>query len=143
MRPPKVVLYVDANEDELSRRSFVLETRGFRVVRASTAPQAMAELEREGRGAVSVLLTEYDQLGDATERLMHSAQAFDPEVRTLLTSRLALKENPTTSAAVFLPRAAGMAELLERLRVLSARKRGPQKMPLGVKFVKLSPAVVA
>jgi len=47
MRPKKTILCVDDNEQALSVRKFMLETRGYRVLTAASSQQAL-ELFREG-----------------------------------------------------------------------------------------------
>ena len=47
MRPKKTILCVDDNEQALSVRKFMLETRGYRVLTASSSAQAL-EIFREG-----------------------------------------------------------------------------------------------
>jgi two-component system response regulator CpxR len=47
MRPKKTILCVDDNEQALSVRKFLLETRGYRVLTASSSEHAL-ELFRDG-----------------------------------------------------------------------------------------------
>ena len=42
MRPKKTILCVDDNEQVLSVRTFLLETRGYRIIAANTAQEALA-----------------------------------------------------------------------------------------------------
>ena len=46
MRPKKVILCVDDNEQALSVRTFLLETRGYRVITASSSKEALEILQR-------------------------------------------------------------------------------------------------
>ena len=55
MKPKKTILCVDDNEQYLSIRKILLETRGYRVVACSTGAQA---LEAFGRGGVDLVLTD-------------------------------------------------------------------------------------
>ncbi len=42
MRPKKVILYVEFDEQNLSTLSFSLETNGYRVLRAATYTEGLA-----------------------------------------------------------------------------------------------------
>ena len=48
MRPKKKILCVDDNEQALSVRKFVFETKGYRVLPATSAQEALEIFEREG-----------------------------------------------------------------------------------------------
>ena len=41
MRPKKTILCVDDNEQVLSVRTFLLETRGYRIIAVNTAQEAL------------------------------------------------------------------------------------------------------
>ena len=41
MRPKKTILCVDNNEQVLSVRTFLLETRGYRIIAVNTAQEAL------------------------------------------------------------------------------------------------------
>ena len=103
MRPKKVILCVDDNEQTLSVRTFLLETRGYRVINASTSQQALEILERTVPGTLDLLIADLLLPGMAGNALVRRAKQM-------------------------LPKGAGTAaELLEKIRVLVARKRGPKK----------------
>ncbi len=63
MRPRKVILCVDSNEQALSVRKFMLETRGYRVV---CVLQAQAALERFEAGGVDMVLSDLTPVWMAT-----------------------------------------------------------------------------
>ena len=94
MRPKKVILCVDDNEQELSVLSFMLSTNGYRVVSACT-----------GQDAIGIFGQNQVDLGDPQKMggEMHTADA------------LLAKRNCSPQ------------ELLERIKVMSVRKRGPRK----------------
>ncbi len=58
MRPRKTILCVENNEQVLSVRKFMLETRGYRVVGMTTAPSALEYLEGAMPGSVDLLLAD-------------------------------------------------------------------------------------
>lgn len=131
MRPRRVVLCVDADEGELTRRKYVLETRRpYTVLRSSSGLSALELLRQLPPGTVAVLVTECD-LGGAMdgEELVAQVRAIDPSVRSLVTSRT--RAGWVSLADVYLPKSAvlGNAELLERIKILARRTTGPKREP--------------
>jgi two-component system response regulator CpxR len=132
MRPKKVVLCVNSNADRLGQRVFLLETHGRRVARARTATQALTMLRRTMPGTFDLLMMDLP-LPDLTGETLRSARRMHPAMRTLIigdTNALTVDYQ----ADVFLPKGvASPAEVIERVRILLCRKRGPQpqKKPVG------------
>jgi two-component system response regulator CpxR len=125
MRPKKTILCVDDNEQALSVRKFMLETRGYRVLTASSSAQAL-EIFREG-GIDLVLSDLIMPLMDGNE-LVRRMKELAPEVPAILISGSVKAFDRANRADAFLPKGACSAvELLERIRVMVARKRGPKK----------------
>jgi CheY-like chemotaxis protein len=125
MRPKKTILCVDDNEQALSVRKFMLETRGYRVLTASSSAQAL-EIFREG-GIDLVLSDLIMPLMDGNE-LVRRMKDLAPEVPAILISGSVKAFDRANRADAFLPKGACSAvELLERIRVMVARKRGPKK----------------
>ena len=129
MKPKKTILCVDDNEQSLSIRKILLETRGYRVVACNSGELA---LEAFRRGGVDLVLTDLIMPGVDGSRLIEEIKNLSPQTPTVLISgRIKIYERETL-ADVFLPK--GMyepMELLERIRVLLVRKRGP-KRPLEI-----------
>jgi two-component system response regulator CpxR len=125
MKPKKTILCVDDNEQLLSIRKVILETRGYRVVTANSAREA---LEIFKAGPVDLVLTDLVMPEvDGTE-LINKIKAISPQTPAILFSGKIRIYERDTLADVFLPK--GMyapAELLERIRLLLVRKRGPKR----------------
>ena len=125
MKPKRTILCVDDNEQSLSIRKIMLETRGYRVICCTTAEQA---LEIFSLGGVDLVLSDVLMPGmDGTE-LVSRIKAISPAVPTILFSGKIKVYEKDTQADIFLPK--GMyapAELLERIRLMLVRKRGPKK----------------
>jgi DNA-binding response OmpR family regulator len=128
MRPKKVILCVDADEQRLSRRVFLLETRGYRVLRAASGAAALKVLHNSLPLAIDLLLTDLILLDMAGNELVRRTKRMHPEMRTIITSDTVSSFDPASTADVFLPSSTNTAELLERIRILMVRKRGPRKM---------------
>ena len=129
MRPRKVILAVDDNEQILSVRSFLLDTRGYRVIQATNAAEALEVLRATPPGGLDLLLTDLLLPGMDGNELARRARALHPDLPTLIVSGTVNAPDRASSAQGFLPKGACTpAELLERVRVLVARKRGPKKI---------------
>jgi len=128
MRPKKVILCVDDNEQVLSVRTFLLETRGYRVLCALTSTEALEILERTTPGTLDLLIADLLLPGMDGNELVRRAKQMHPLLPTLIVSGTVSTYDRALAADAFLPKgAASPAELLERIRVLVARKRGPKK----------------
>ena len=128
MRPKKVILCVDDNEQVLSVRTFLLETRGYRVLQASTAQAALEILESVIPGTLDLLIADLLLPGMDGNELVRRAKQMHPLLPTLIVSGTVTSLDRALAADAFLPKGASSAvELLERIRILVARKRGPKK----------------
>lgn len=125
MKPKRTILCVDDNEQSLSIRKILLETRGYRVCACTKAEDA---LEIFKKGGVDLVLTDLVMPGFDGSRLIQEIKALSPETPAILLSGKIRIYDRDTQADVFLPK--GMyapAELLERIRLLLIRKRGPKR----------------
>jgi two-component system response regulator CpxR len=128
MRPKKVILCVDDNETALSVRTFLLETRGYRVLTAQTSQDALEILERTVPGTLDLLIADLLLPGMDGYELVRRAKQMHPTLPALIVSGTVAAADRALAADAFLPKGAGTAsELLERIRLLVARKRGPKK----------------
>jgi CheY-like chemotaxis protein len=128
MRPKKVILCVDDNEQTLSVRTFLLETCGYRVLNATTSQHALDILERTVPGTLDLLIADLLLPGMDGNELVRRAKQMHPTLPALIVSGTVAAFDRALAADAFLPKGAGTAaELLERVRVLVARKRGPKK----------------
>ena len=125
MKPKRTILCVDDNEQSLSIRKVMLETRGYRVLAYSDAQQA---LNRFTQGGVDLVLTDLVMPGIDGSKLVQSVKGLSPETPAILLSGKVKIYEYETGADIFL--AKGMyapADLLERIRLLLVRKRGPKR----------------
>lgn len=125
MKPKKTILCVDDNEQALSIRKILLETRGYRVLACKSSEQG---LEAFRRGGVDLVLTDLLMPGMDGSRLIEEIKRVSPQTPAVLISGHTKIYERETLADLFLPK--GMyepAELLERIRLLLVRKRGPKR----------------
>ena len=125
MRPRKTILCVDDNEQCLSVRKFMLETRGYKVLTALSGQQA---LEMYQLGGIDLVLSDLIMPGMDGNELIHRMKAIQCDVPMILMSGSVKAYERATHADAFLPKGAcSPVEVLERIRVMIARKRGPKK----------------
>lgn len=126
MRPKKTILCVDDNEQGLAVRKFLLETRGYRVVTAVSAHEAIDVLRN---GGVDLVLGDLIMPRMDGNEMVNHMKEIAPEVPMLLVSGTVKAFERACHADAFLPKGTSSpAELLERIRVMIARKRGPKKV---------------
>ena len=126
MKPKRTILCVDDNEQALSIRKVLLETRGYRVVACTSAREAL-EVFRT-RGGIDLVLADLLMPEMDGSKLIDEIKAASPETPAILLSGKVKICDRDTRADAFLPK--GMyapAELLERIRLLLIRKRGPKR----------------
>jgi CheY-like chemotaxis protein len=126
MKPKRTILCVDDNEQSLSIRKVLLETRGYRVLTYSKGEEA---LERFKKGGIDLLLTDLSMPGLDGSKLIQAAKAISPQTPAILLSGKNKLYDHNTQADVFLSKSMyAPVELLERIRVLLIRKRGPKRV---------------
>jgi CheY-like chemotaxis protein len=130
MRPKKTILCVDDNEQVLSVRTFLLETRGYRIIAANTAQEALEVLERSLPGTLDLILCDLLMPQMDGNELVRRAKQLHQGLPAMIVSGTVNAFDRALHADVFLPKGASSpAEMIERIRVLVARKRGPKKAP--------------
>ena len=125
MKPKKTILCVDDNDQLLSIRKVILETRGYRVLSCGSGAEAV-KLFRENE--VDLVLTDLVMPDVDGSELIEQIKAIAPHTPAILFSGKIKIYERDTRADVFLPK--GMyapAELLERIRIMLIKKRGPKR----------------
>ena len=126
MKPKRTILCVDDNEQTLSHRKIMLETRGYRVASFSRGEDAV---ERFKQGGIDLVITDMAMPGLDGPQLIATVKNISPQTPAILISSKVRIYDHESQADVFL--AKGMynpADLLERIRLLLIRKRGPKRM---------------
>lgn len=126
MRPKKVILCVDDNEQELSVLKFTLETNGYRVLAAGSGQEAIAAFTAALQIDLVLADTHMPQMSgiQLAERLKRM-RAHVPML--LLGDAQAPGGEIHAADAVMARKNCTSFELLERVKLMSARKRGPRK----------------
>ncbi|MGO8758467.1 MAG: response regulator [Terracidiphilus sp.] len=126
MRPKKVILCVNDNVQELSVQRFMLATNGYRVLAASNGQEAIAVFATAPQIDLVLADTKMPQMTGV--QLAERLKRLRPSVPMIL-----FGESPSVSGeihaadAVLARKNCSTLELLERIKVMSARKRGPRK----------------
>jgi DNA-binding response OmpR family regulator len=126
MKPKRTILCVDDNEQSLSHRKIVLETRGYRV---ASFTRGEAALERFLQGGVDLVIADMAMPGLDGPQLIARIKDASPQTPAILISSKVRIYSHDSRADVFLTK--GMyspADLLERVRQLLVRKRGPRRL---------------
>jgi two-component system response regulator CpxR len=125
MRPKKIILCVDDNEQDLSILKFMLSTNGYRVVSANNGPDA---IDIFADTAVDLVLSDYampQMNGDQLVIRLKQIASHVPMI--LLGDPQKMGDQLHGADALLAKKNYTPHELLERIKVMSARKRGPRK----------------
>jgi two-component system response regulator CpxR len=126
MKPKRTILCVDDDERSLSIRKVLLETRGYRVITCAD-PECAVEMMR--RGGIDLVLTDLMMPKLNGARLIDQLKAIAPDTPALLFSGSMSCCSEDHVADAWLPKGEfAPMELLERIRVLLIRKRGPKRI---------------
>ncbi len=125
MRPKKVILCVNHNEQELSVLKFMLSTNGYRVVSASTGQEAIGVFKE---APVDLVLAEFAMPQMTGKQLVERLKGIAAHVpMILLGDPQAMSGGLQMADAQLAKKNCTSQELLERIKIMSARKRGPRK----------------
>lgn len=126
MKPKRTILCVDDNDQSLSHRKILLQTRGYKVAAFSRGEEA---LERFAQGGIDLVIADVAMPGLDGSQLVAKIKEQSPATPAILISSKVRIYDHDSKADVFLTK--GMyapADLLERIRLLLIRKRGPKAM---------------
>lgn len=125
MRPKKIILCVDNNEQELSVLKFMLATNGYRVLSATNGPDAIAQFAET---AVDLVLADSSMPQMSGSQLVGRLKQIASHVPMILLGDPQRMNGQMHAAdALLAKKNCSPQELLERIKVMSARKRGPRK----------------
>jgi len=124
MKPKRTILCVDDNDQNLSIRKVMLETRGYRVITSSDAEQA---LEIFRRGGIDLVLADLVLPGRDGNSLVDEIKNLSPQTPAILVSgRIRMWDRDLRADAFMSKGSYSPMDLLERIRLLLVKKRGPK-----------------
>ena len=107
MRPKKTILCVDDNEQILSVRTFLLQTRGYRVIAVPTPREALETIADATPGTYDLLLCDLLMPGMDGWAVLSTLKA-DPDLRKVPVVLMTIMEDKDVGfalgAADFLPK---------------------------------------
>jgi CheY-like chemotaxis protein len=125
MRPKKIILCVDDNEQELSVLKFMLATNGYRVVSAHSGQEAIGIFADT---PVDLVISDFAMPQMNGDQLVIRLKQIASHVPMILLGDPHKMGDQAHCADVLLPKKnCSPQELLERIKIMSARKRGPRK----------------
>jgi two-component system, OmpR family, response regulator CpxR len=124
MRPKKVILCVDDNEQDLSILKFLLTTHGYKVVSAVTGQEAIGVFSGL---QVDLVLASFGLPQMNGGQLVERLKRITPHVPMILLGDQQAGSQIHVADAMVAKKNCSPLELLERIKVMSARKRGPRK----------------
>lgn len=125
MRPKKVILCVDDNEQDLSVLKFMLSTNGYRVLSANNGQEAIAIF---GDQLVDLVLTDLSMPQMTGDQLIRRLKQMAAHIPMVLMGDPQKMDGQIHAADAFVSKKnCSPLELLECIKQKSARKRGPRK----------------
>ena len=125
MRPKKVILCVDNNEQELSVLKFMLSTNGYKVVAATNGQEAIGAFQAN---QVDLVLADFNMQPMKGDQLVHRLKGIASHVPMILLGDTQMTGGEIHVADVLIGKKnCSPQDLLERIKIMSARKRGPRK----------------
>jgi two-component system, OmpR family, response regulator CpxR len=125
MRPKKVILLVDHNEQELSELKFVLATHSYNVLEATSGKDAIAVFARNLR--VDLVMVEGAMPVMTGAQLIARLKKTRRWIPMALLAGPGLKVDPDGVHDGVIARSIPRVDLLDRVKTMCARKRGPRK----------------
>jgi two-component system, OmpR family, response regulator CpxR len=125
MRPKKVILCVDDNEQDLSVLKFMLVTNGYRVLAATNGQDAIALF---ADNQIDLVLTDPAMPQMSGDQLVLKLKQIASHVPMVILGDPQKMNGQIHGAdALLAKKNCSPQELLERVKIMSARKRGPRK----------------
>ena len=124
MKPKRTILCIDDDEQSLSIRKVMLETKGYRVITCHDPEEAIAKVRG---GGIDLLIADLMMPKMSGAQLIDQVKEIAPHLPTILFSGSATYCAEQSRADVWLPKGSfAPTELLERVRIALIRKRGPR-----------------
>ena len=125
MRPKRICLCVGTDAAALGVLVFMLRTKGYAVLEAATAEAALSVA---GQNDFDLLICFNGIDGQTGDGLICKVKELYPEKPAILIRQTA-EASDTCSANAQVVQPWNAMELLERVKVMTARKRGPRPGP--------------
>lgn len=124
MKPKRVILLVSSCEMDLSTRSFMLTVNGYKVIQVDNAVDAVVLF---AENTIDLVLCDTSLSLSTGAKLVYRLKTMRPEIPMVLLGALVAGEEVHAADACLSKTGLHNSELLERIKVMVARKRGPKK----------------
>ncbi|HEY5221236.1 MAG TPA: response regulator [Candidatus Paceibacterota bacterium] len=124
-RPKKVILLVGDNEQELSVLKFTLATNGYSVLAATNSSEAVDVFK--SAPSIDLVIADFGMSTTNGTPLAERLNRLNSNVPIILLGNPAEMSNDPFPANALLAKTISSTELLERVKFMTARKRGPRK----------------
>ena len=124
MRPRKIILYVSASEQDQSVMKFMLDTNRYKPLVASDSEQAVKIFSEM---AVDMVMVDFLMGLESGNDIVAELKTCGSHIPMILLGDLFKMVGSTHAADAFLDKRTPRWELLDRIKVMTARKRGPRK----------------
>lgn len=126
MRPKHIVVLLDSNEDNRAVLKFMIETRGFEALTASSIPEAVLHCRHRN---VRLVVAQLADAGHCGNPLVAQVKAINTDTTVLLLSDTVRAGELAYTADAFLGKMQQTpANVFDRVKSLTARKRGPKSV---------------
>jgi DNA-binding response OmpR family regulator len=122
MRPKKIILYTSASETDMSTMKYMLWTNGYRALTAANEKEALVVLEKD----IALVLVDFNMGLTSGNEIVKKLKAIAPLVPMVLLGDVYKMARESHNADAGLSKKLPTIELLERIKVMVARKRGPK-----------------
>ena len=124
MRPKKKILLVDSSDFDLSLYAYLLNNAGYKIFKAKKMDEAV---EQFTACEMDMVVTTQSETLDS-EAVIRKLKAIASHVPMVIMGDVQKMIGKVHSADALLnKRGISSAEFLERVKIMSARKRGPRK----------------
>lgn len=124
MRPRKVIVLFDENERARRVHGYLLDIKGYRALHASTAAEA---LELIATHRCDLVMARFLPPLRIASEFAAAVDQVNRELPILFFCDWSKEYISIDGADAFLGNACAPAEILDRVRMLTSRKRGPKK----------------
>ena len=125
MRPKKIILCVDRDEEQLSLLAFLLVTKGYCVLRATGSQEATAMFAAHPR--IDLVIADEGMPKISGVNLIKHLKGIRSYIPMMQLTKGPSDAVQSRWADAIVNKQLPRAELLQRIRFASARKRGPRK----------------
>lgn len=125
MRPKHRILCVSSDESSLSQLAYCLHINGYHAIKAASGPEAITAFNSDPM--IDLVIADANMPQMNGRQLVERLKRIRPYTAMMLLSNYPLTPENHWADAMIARKTCSTEELLQRIKVMSARKRGPRK----------------